>query len=502
MSGRIKTLPREGHPRQDVLEAMEALRDGDVRWREGRVFSLVFHAGDDLKAFLHEAYGIYMAENGLNPSAFPSLRRMETEVVSMVASLLGGDAGVCGNMTSGGTESILVAVLGAREWGKLHRPSAKAPEMVLPRTAHPAFEKAAHYFGVTPVFTPVRADHRADVRAMRRAINRRTVLVVGSAPQYPQGVVDPIGEIAHLAERRGILCHVDACVGGMMLPFVRDLGYPVTPFDFSVPGVTSMSTDLHKYGYAAKGASVVMYRTPEIRRHAYFASTDWPGGIYASPTLGGTRPGGGIAAAWAVMHHLGYEGYLSIARDVMRTARRVRDGIDAIEGLCVLGEPEMSVMGVASSDARDIYEVGDHMTGRGWHLDRQQNPNCLHLTINAAHLQIADELLADLREGARLAERDPRDRWIERGKQALINTAVRVLPGRVTSKLTDVVSKRMGVGGGGLPRRSAAMYGMMASLPNRGDIGKLVVDALDGMTRLDAAEDEILPDSPRAPAAE
>jgi len=504
MSGRIKTLPRDGHPQADVLAAMEALRDDDVRWREGRVFSLVFHVDDEFKQFLHRAYGTFMAENGLNPSAFPSLRRMETEVVSMVGQLLGGDADVAGNMTSGGTESILMAVKCDREWARKHRTSVHNPEMVLPRTAHPAFDKAGHYFGVTPVYVPVQADYRAGVRAMRRAIGRRTILVVGSAPQYPQGVVDPIPELAQLAQRRGILCHVDACVGGMMLPFVRDLGYPVPPFDFSVPGVTSMSTDLHKYGYAAKGASVVLYRSPEIRRHQYFASTDWPGGIYVSPSMGGTRPGGGIAAAWAVMHHLGHAGYLDIARDVMRTAHRTRDGINAIEGLCILGEPDMSVMAIGSTDARDIYEVGDNMTERGWYLDRQQNPNCLHLTINATHLHSTDQLLEDLREASRLSERDPRDRWIERGKQAVINTVVRVLPGRVTSKLTDVVSQRMGLGegaGAGLPQRSAAMYGMMASLPNRGDIHKLVIDALDRLTRLDPGEDEILPDAARKPKA-
>jgi sphinganine-1-phosphate aldolase len=491
----MKTLPRTGHAQGEVLAAMESLRDRDVRWRDGRVFSLVFHVDDEFKRFVHRAYGTFMAENGLNPSAFPSLRRMENEVVSMTARLLGGGPDVVGNMTSGGTESILMAVKCAVEWGRVHRPRVKRLEMVLPRTAHPAFEKAAHYFGITPVFVPIRADYRVDVRKARRAIGRRTVLVVGSAPQYPQGVVDPIEELAALARRRGILCHVDACVGGMMLPFVRDLGNRLPPFDFAVPGVTSMSVDLHKYGYAAKGASVVLYRDAGIRRHAYFASTDWPGGIYASPSMAGTRPGGGIAAAWAVMHHLGFDGYRAIADDVMRTSREIRRGIDGIEGLCILGEPDMSVMGIASTDARDIYVVGDHMTERGWHLDRQQNPNCLHLTINAAHLHSAEQLLADLREASRLSARDEGERRRERTRQLALNAVIRVLPRRVTKKLTDLASRRMGVGGGGdLPEKTAAMYGMMASLPNRGDIHRLVIDALDGMTRPGDDDEEILPE--------
>jgi len=256
---------------------------------------------------------LFFSENALNPTVFPSLRRMETEVVAMTAALLGGDEHTVGNMTSGGTESLLMAVLTAREWGRAHKPDVQAPEMVLPATAHPAFEKAAHYFGVRPVHVPVGPDLRADVERMRAAITPRTVLLVGSAPSYPHGVVDPIVEIAQVAQEHGLLCHVDACVGGFELPFLRRLGYPVPDFDFQVPGVTSMSADLHKYGYAAKGASVVLYRDSALRRHQFFAYTDWPGGVYASATLAGTRPAGPIAAAWAVLHYLGEEGYLALA---------------------------------------------------------------------------------------------------------------------------------------------------------------------------------------------
>ena len=486
-----KKLPKQGYDADDILATLTALRDEDVAWHDGQVFSLVFHAGDELSAFTKQAYTTFFSENGLNPSAFPSLKRMENEVISMTAGLLGSDGSVVGNMTSGGTESILMAVKTAREWGRKHRPGVSRPEMVLPTSAHPAFEKAAHYFGVKAVHVKVDRDFRANLRATRRAITRRTILVVGSAPQYPQGVIDPIEELAALASKRGVLCHVDACVGGMMLPFVRELGYQLPRFDFRVPGVTSMSADLHKYGYSAKGASVVLYRDAELRRHQYFAYTDWPGGIYVSPTMAGTRPGGAIAAAWAVMHRLGMEGYVDIARQVMDTATHLRREINAIDGVHVPGQPHMSVMCIAS-EKLDVYEIGDNMAERGWHLDRQQTPPSLHVTLNHAHIQSADRFIADLREAVSLSQREDKDRWIARSKQLLIHTALRVMPARVASKVTSVASEKLGVGSGDVPKRSAAMYGMMAALPNRGDLESIVTDILDKMTRYDAAQEIVI----------
>jgi sphinganine-1-phosphate aldolase len=245
-------LPENGRSKEDVLKAMQAVREKDVKWQQGKAFSLVFYAGDQVADLLKEAYTLFFSENGLNPMAFPSLRKFETEVVAMSADLLGGDAQVCGNMTSGGTESILMAVKTAREWARTNKPEVSLPEMILPATAHPAFHKAAHYFGVKTVTIPVRPEFRADVEAARAAVNASTVLMVGSAPSYPQGVVDPIPELASIAREAGILMHVDACVGGFFLPFIRKLGYPVPEFDFGVPGVTSISADLHKYAYGQR----------------------------------------------------------------------------------------------------------------------------------------------------------------------------------------------------------------------------------------------------------
>jgi glutamate/tyrosine decarboxylase-like PLP-dependent enzyme len=272
--------------------------------------------------------------------------------------------------------------------------------MVLPVTVHPAFEKAAHYFSVKPLHIPLTADYRADIDSLRAAIGDNTVLAVGSAPCYPYGVIDPIPEMATLAAERGVAFHVDACLGGFMLPFLRRLGYSIPPFDFSVPGVTSMSADVHKYGYAAKGASVVLYRNKEIRRHQFFSYADWPGGLYGSPTMTGTRPGGAIAAAWAALRYLGEDGYLRLARTAMDATKRLIDGINAVPGLVVRGEPQMSVFAFGS-DSLDIYAVGDALDARGWRADRLQLPPNLHLMVTATHEHVVAAFLTDLAEATR-----------------------------------------------------------------------------------------------------
>lgn len=479
MSSTLK-FPTHGLPKEYILQTMRDLRAHDVKWHDGKVFSLVFHAGDEISDLLKEAYTMFFAENGLNPTAFPSLRRFETEVVAMVASLLGSDGSVVGNLTTGGTESILMAVKTARDYARVKYPHIRAPEMILPASAHPAFDKAAHYFNVRAIRTPLDAHYQADVAAMRAAITPNTILLVGSAPQYPHGIVDPIPAIAQLAHEHHLLCHVDACVGGMMLPFVRRLGYPVTDFDFSVPGVTSLSVDLHKYGYAAKGASLILYRPRALRRAQIFVTTDWAGGIYASPTMTGTRPGGAIAAAWAILNYLGEEGYTAIADVVMQTTKKIQKGIEGIEGIKIVGKPAMSVMALAS-DKFNIYEIGDEMTARGWYLDRQQFPPTLHLTINYAHAQSVDLFLRDLAESVTIVKQPSVRKIANHVIVKAAQLAARVLPENIVSKMTARASAWFG-GGSSLPQRSAALYGMMGTLPNRGDLKELVLDLVEGFT--------------------
>jgi sphinganine-1-phosphate aldolase len=483
MTKNLVRLPTTGTPKDVILQRMHAMRQNDVKWREGKAFSLVYHPGAEAYDLLKEAYNLFFSENALNPTAFPSLRRMEAEVIGMTAHLLGGDGDVVGNMTSGGTESILMAVKTARDWARANRPDIHAPELAVPTSAHPAFDKASHYFDVRITHYPVGPDFKADVAAARAAITPNTIMMVGSAPSYPHGVVDPIPELAQITQERSILFHVDACVGGFMLPFVRRLGYRVTDFDFQVPGVTSISVDLHKYGYAAKGASVILYKNREIRRHQIFVHTNWAGGVYASPTMAGTRPGGAIAAAWAIMNHLGEENYLSIADAVMKTTTRLKDGIHALDGVKVLGDPEMSILAIAS-DKLNVYEIGDEMTLRGWYMDRQQFPPSLHMTINFAHADLADVFLHDLAESVAQVKRPSLRRIGTEMMIELAGAAVRLLPEKLISRIATRVPALLGTKGGSLPKRSAAMYGMMESLPNRGDVRELVLDLVEQFTQI------------------
>jgi sphinganine-1-phosphate aldolase len=393
-------FPARGRPVDELIGELRGGRGDDADWRRGRTFSLVYNAADPDLERLHEAVAAeYLHENYLNPFAFPSLLRMEREVVAMGADLLHGNPR-SGKLTSGGTESLFLAVQVARDHAREARGIAE-PRIVLPATAHPAFAKACHYLDVDEVRVPVGADGRADVAATAAAVDPRTALVVGSAPCYPFGVVDPVPELAALAAERGVPCHVDACLGGWLLPFLERLGEPIPPWDFRVDGVTSVSADVHKYGWCFKGASLLLHRAEDELRRQYFLFDGWPGGLYGSATTAGTRPAAPIAAAWATVSHLGVDGYLRLADQVRAVARRVRDGIDEIGGIHVTGDPVPGVLEIAADAdpatgeaVLDIGAVGDVMDDRGWHLDRQQGG--LHAILSPSHVAVADEFLADL----------------------------------------------------------------------------------------------------------
>lgn len=472
-------IPDKGMDRQALLESLRDARREDTAWQTGRAFCLVYHPGEERAALIKEAYNMFFSENALNPSAFPSLRRFESEVVRMSASLFNGDAGVEGTMSSGGTESIMLAIFTAREWAKANKPGITAPEVILPASVHPAFQKACHYFGVKPVTVPVGDDYRADIEAVRRAIGPDTILMVGSAPCYPHGVVDPIRDMSDLALQHGLLLHVDACIGGFMLPFARKLGYAIPDYDFALPGVTSISADMHKYGYAAKGASVILYRNAALRKHQFFVYGDWSGGIYGSTTMLGTRPGGAIAAAWAAFKSIGMSGYLEMARRTMDATERIKAGIAAIPGLRVIGDPDMSILAFAA-DGFNIHVLGDELHLMGWHFDRQQLPDSLHLTISQVHHDVADEFLRDL--GLAVAKLTG-FRWSKVAAKAQVGAFKGVkalMPPGMFKKLSEAFS-------GGAPKahsRSAAMYGMMGALNGSGDLLDMVRNALDGFYTL------------------
>lgn len=391
-------LQNAGMSPEAIFTHLDELKHDDVRWRDGRAFTLVYYAGADVLAVAEEAYRRYSTENALNTDAFPSLRTIQSDVVAIVGEWLHAGNEGAGFMTTGGTESILMAVKAARERGRKDL-GITQPNVVLPTSAHAAFEKGCYYFGLASRRIAVEADWRADVAAMEAAIDDNTVLVVGSAPQYPQGVIDPIVDIAALAAARNINCHVDACMGGVTLTYLARLGEPIPPWTFAVPGVTSISVDLHKYGYTAKGASVIMHRNKQLRSHQIFVTDNWLGGLYGSSGVLGTKGGGSMAAAWAVMHYLGNEGYMRVTAAARHACLQLAAAVVAIPELSIRAEPQATLLafGAADDTQLDVFALAGALWRRGWYVDRQGPPPSLHCTVSAVHDGKIEEFVADLR---------------------------------------------------------------------------------------------------------
>ena len=438
-----KSLPLKGMTREAIFEEFSTLKSQDADWHNGQMFGLIYEAGQDVEDLVKAAQAEFTIANGLNPMAFPSLVKMENEIVSMVISLSGGDDAVAGSVTTGGTESIFMAMKAARDWGRATRPEVEKPEMIVPVTAHPAWNKAAHYLGLKLVTVPVGADFRADVAAMEGAITANTIILGGTAVTYPHGVVDPIDKLGKLAQAHHLWLHVDACLGGLILPFVKKAGYEIPVYGFDVPGVSSVSADIHKYAYTPKGISIVMYRDLSLRQYQFFVYTDWPGGVYATPALSGGRSGGLIAAAWAVFHYLGESGFVRLAKQAKEAANRLMAGIEAIPELHILGDPEATVFAIAS-DQINIFELGAQMNDRGWHIETQHLPASLHMTISPVHIETADRFLFDLK------------------------TAVPNIPPVDADALSD----------------QAALYAMIGTLPDRKMAKELVLQYFNDLYRL------------------
>ena len=395
----MEQLQQQGRPLDDVIAELTEKRAGDVKWSDGKTFGMVYDGGPSVHEVAEQAARLYLHENALNTQAFPSLAAIQREVVGWTASLLHGDDDVAGFLTSGGTESILCAVLAARERAAAER-GITEPEIVLPVSAHAAFHKAAHNFGLTVRSAPVHADFTANVEAMADLVNANTALVVCSAPQYPHGVQDDVAAVAALAMSVDANCHVDACMGGFVLPFAERLGREVTPWDFRVEGVTTISADIHKLGYAPKGVSVILHRSKASRKHQTFVFGEWLGGFYASPNMQGTRSGLPMACAWAVMQHLGIDGYVDLTRQTLINADRLRAGIMAIDGVRVLGDGQFHLVAMAAEpdSGLDVFALGDALLERGWYHDRQTPPDNLHSTVSNTNTGAIETYLEDLAE--------------------------------------------------------------------------------------------------------
>lgn len=430
-------IPQTGRDRADILHDMESMRaHEETAWKDGFVSGAVYHGDTEHIEFLNKVYAVHSQSNPLHADVWPSAAKFEAEIVAMTAHMLNGQ-GACGTVSSGGTESILLAMKTYRDWARETKGITK-PEMIAPVTAHAAFDKASQYFGIRMIHIPVDSSFRADAEAARRAVSRNTVVIVGSAPSFPHGAVDPIEELSELAREHKIGFHTDACLGGFVLPWAERLGYPVPKFDFRLPGVTSISVDTHKYGYAAKGTSVILYRNQELRHYQYYAATDWPGGLYFSPTFAGSRPGALSAACWAALTSVGVQGYMDATRKILATAEVIKQGIREIPELRVLGDPLFVI--AFASDSLDIYKILDRMTRRKWSLNGLHKPACAHICVTLRHTQpgVAERFVEDLRESVAYVKAHPEET-------------------------------------GGM----APVYGMAATMPMRGLVGDMLKKYLD-----------------------
>lgn len=398
------TIPQKGLSSEYIIDQLTELKTKDVPWRSGKVLAYVYEPTAETENVCKQAYSMYLTENGLDPTAFPSLLKLETEVVAMAANLLGGDEHTVGSFTSGGTESIMLATKMARDYNREHRPEITAPEMIVPETAHAAFHKAGHYLSVKVVVVPVNKEtFTVEPAVMEAAINENTVMLVGSAPSYAHGVIDPIEALGKIAKARNLFLHVDACVGGMYLPFAKEAGYEVPPFDFSVAGVTSMSCDFHKYGYAAKGASCVLYKNRDLRSYQIFACSSWSGYSIVNPTVLSSKTGGPMAGAWATLNHIGKDGYMEIVSETQKATELVKEGLKEIPELQLMGHPAMNLVAFKSVDpAVSVFAISDFMTARGWHIQVQLaskcSPEAIHLSVNRANVPHIPELLDSMKE--------------------------------------------------------------------------------------------------------
>lgn len=456
-----------GRPKESIFAQLEAFRKHDIQTHGGRTWAYVYdHGQSEIDSVAKAAYGMFLSENGLDPTVFPSLVHLENELVAMAVSHLNGGPGVVGNFTSGGTESILLAVKAARDYSREDKPEIKAPEMVLPATAHPAFYKAAHYLNVVPVPVPVDLNtFKADASKMQSAITANTILLVGSAVSYAHGVLDPISEIGQLALKNKLLFHVDGCIGGWLLPYYKRLGATVPDFDFAVPGVTSISMDYHKYAYCPKGASVILYQDKAVRKHQMFAWSRWPGYTLINTCVQSSKSGGPLAAAWAVLNFIGDHGYLKIARQTRAATEKVISGIEAMADFRILGRPELCLVAF-TSDTVNVFQIIDEMKEMGWYLQPQLSfdgsRENIHLSVTAKSLETVDDMLADL-QIALGKVKSVKDEATGRGE--LLETVANLKPDRVNAEVFSQMLALAGIEGGKLPDRMAQINEILNALP-------------------------------------
>ncbi|RKF54797.1 Sphingosine-1-phosphate lyase [Erysiphe neolycopersici] len=448
------TLPKDGWSEETVHKELENLASmNHTRWEDGLVSGTVYHGGKSLNKLQVEAISKFTVANPIHPDVFPGVRKMEAEIVAMILAMFNAPVGAAGTNTSGGTESILMACFSARQKAYMER-NITEPEMIVPETGHTAFRKAGIYFGIKVHLVACPApSYQVSIPSVSRLINRNTILLVGSAPNFPHGIIDDISALSKLAIKRKIPLHVDCCLGSFLVPFLEKAGFETEPFDFRLKGVTSISCDSHKYGFAPKGNSTILYRTSALRTYQYFISPDWSGGVYASPSMAGSRPGALIAGCWASMMNLGDSGYTESCSRIVGITKKI---ISALEkspvlssDLKIIGKPLVSVVAF-TSESLNIYDISDSMSGKGWHLNNLQSPPALHVAVTLPMCNVWEKLIEDLESVVEEENEKERVRKLE-GKMAKVKT----------------------VGD------SAALYGIAANMPNKSIVVELATGFLN-----------------------
>ncbi len=460
-------IPRKGAGKDEIFKRLEEFRRNDVDWRSGRTFGYVYDPGREAMEVGKQAFMNFLTENALDFTVFPSLLKLENELTAMSAAHVNGDDQVVGNFTSGGTESIILAVKACRDYFRAKRPEIERPEMVLPTTGHAAFHKAAHYLDVNVASVPVNPeDFRADPLLMEEAITSNTIMIVGSAPSYAHGVVDPIRDLGKAALDHNLWLHVDACVGGFMLPYFKRVGATFPDFDFSVPGVSSLSMDLHKYADAPKGASIVLYRSKELRRRQIFACASWTGYTVVNNAVQSSKSGGPMAAAWAVLNFIGDDGYLEIARQKLEATNRLAQGIGRIEGLRLMAGPDMCMLSF-TSDSINVFHIIDEMNARGWYIQPQlgfdNSRENVHMSISAANVEWVAPFLEDLKVCTEKAKTMKSGELAAMAKEAFAD----VDPDTLTEETISEMLGMAGIEGASLPERMAEINEILNSLPGK-----------------------------------